>query len=153
MHTFFYKNIIYKNIQAQTGQKIKNMLRISNCSNCILAIVGFFCCCCCCCCFVFFFKDFLTVRDWLGQSFSTVYNFRYKIKKLAVKQAAAVYNKRPREIMSGRLRASLFSWQMHNFWLLFLTPRLIVLPPYFLKSKLSKNASIVYIEFSTRVPH
>ena len=25
---FFYKNILYKNIEAQSGQKIKNILRI-----------------------------------------------------------------------------------------------------------------------------
>ena len=42
-YTFFYKNIVYTNIQAQTGQKIKNILRIS--SALVLAIVF---------CFVFF---------------------------------------------------------------------------------------------------
>ena len=44
-HFFLYKNIVYKNIQFQIGQKIKNMLRISSAS--VLAIVfwvfwGFF---------------------------------------------------------------------------------------------------------------
>ena len=45
-----YKNIVYKNIQAQIGQKIKNIPRMSSAS--VLAIVF---------CFfvVFFFKDFL----------------------------------------------------------------------------------------------
>ena len=46
---FFDKNIVYKNIQAQIGQKIKNILRISSAS--VLAIVF--------CFLLFFFKDFL----------------------------------------------------------------------------------------------
>ena len=29
-YTFFYKNIVYRNIQAQIGQKVKNILRISS---------------------------------------------------------------------------------------------------------------------------
>ena len=48
-HFFFYKNIVYKNIQAQIGQKNKNILRISSAS--VLAIVF--------CFFGVFFKDFL----------------------------------------------------------------------------------------------
>ena len=36
---FFFKNIVYTNIQAQIGPKIKNILRISSAS--VLAIVFF----------------------------------------------------------------------------------------------------------------
>ena len=43
VYTFFYKNIVYKIIQAQTGQKIKNILRISSAS--ILAILFCFLSC------------------------------------------------------------------------------------------------------------
>ena len=49
VHTFLYKNLVYKNIQAQIGQKIKNILRIKSAS--VLAIVFCFLC--------FFSKDFL----------------------------------------------------------------------------------------------
>ena len=56
VHTFFfYKNIVYKNIQPQIGQKIKNILRISSAS--VLAIVF--------CFFVFFSKIFLINRTLL----------------------------------------------------------------------------------------
>ena len=47
-HLFLSKNIVYKNIQAQIGQTLKNILRISSAS--ALAIVF---------CFFVFFKDFL----------------------------------------------------------------------------------------------
>ena len=36
-----YKNIVYRNIQAQIGQKIKNILRITSAS--VLVIVFCFC--------------------------------------------------------------------------------------------------------------
>ena len=53
---FFNKNIVFKNVQAQTGQKIKNILRISSAS--VLTIVF---------CFfvVFFSKIFLINRTLL----------------------------------------------------------------------------------------
>ena len=55
IYTFLYKNIVYKNIQAQIGQKIKNIVRISSAS--VLAIVF---------CFLFFFsKIFLINRNFL----------------------------------------------------------------------------------------
>ena len=58
IHTFLYKNIVYKNIQAQIGQKIKNILRISSAS--VLAIVfSFFLV------FVFFAKIFVINRTLL----------------------------------------------------------------------------------------
>ena len=41
-HFFLYKNIVYKNIQAHFGQKIKNILTISSAS--VLAIVFFLFC-------------------------------------------------------------------------------------------------------------
>ena len=47
-HLFLTKNIVYKNIQAQIGQKLKNILRISSAS--ALAIVF---------CFFVFLKYFL----------------------------------------------------------------------------------------------
>ena len=46
-HFFCFKNIVYKNIQAQIGQKIENILRISSAS--LLAIVF---------CFFVFFQRF-----------------------------------------------------------------------------------------------
>ena len=51
----FYKNIVYKNIQAKIGQKIKNILRISSAS--VLAVVL--------CYFVFLSKVFLINRTLL----------------------------------------------------------------------------------------
>ena len=53
-HFCFYKNIVYKNIQAQIGQKIENILRIS--SALALAIVF---------CFFVFFQRF----SWLIEHF------------------------------------------------------------------------------------
>ena len=52
---FFNKNIVFKNIQARTGQKIKNILRIS--STLVLTIVF--------CFFWFFSKIFLINRTLL----------------------------------------------------------------------------------------
>ena len=52
---FFNKNIVYKNIQAQIGQKIKNILKISSAS--VLAIVF--------CFYGFFSKIFLINRTIL----------------------------------------------------------------------------------------
>ena len=52
---FFYKNIVYKNIQAQIRQKIKNILGISSAS--VLTIVFYFC--------FFFFQRF----SWLIEHF------------------------------------------------------------------------------------
>ena len=51
----FYKNIVYKNIQAKIRQKIKNILRISSAS--VLAAVL--------CYFVFLSKVFLINRTLL----------------------------------------------------------------------------------------
>ena len=55
-HLLFYKNIVYKNIQAQIRQKIKDILRISSAS--VLAIV-----------FCFVVVVFFQIFSWLIKDF------------------------------------------------------------------------------------